>query len=130
MVCGAANVRPGRCAILARPSARLPGRSALRAVSVKGVRSEGMLCAAAEIGLGEDEAGILELSAAEAAGRTLPELFGANDHIIEISLTPNRGDCLSLLGIAREVAVLNQLPAPAIPAQAAPVTSRARRAPR
>ena len=128
VVSGAANVRPGRFAILARPGARLPGRAALRAVSVKGVRSEGMLCAAAEIGLGEDEAGILELSAAEAAGRTLPELFGANDHIIEISLTPNRGDCLGLLGIAREVAALNQLPAPAIPAPAAPVTSRARRA--
>lgn len=128
VVSGAANVRPGLCAILARPGARLPGRSALRAVSVKGVRSEGMLCTAAEIGLGEDEAGILELPAAEAAGRTLPELFGANDHIIEISLTPNRGDCLGLLGIAREVAVLNQLPAPAIPAPAAPVTARARRA--
>ena len=128
VVCGAANVRPGLCAILARPGARLPGRAALRAVSVKGVRSEGMLCAAAEIGLGEDEAGILELSAAEATGRTLAELFGANDHIIEISLTPNRGDCLGLLGIAREVAALNQLPAPAIPAPAAPVTSRARRA--
>ena len=128
VVSGAANVRPGLCAILARPGARLPGRPALRAVSVKGVRSEGMLCAAAEIGLGEDEAGILELPAAEAAGRTLPELFGASDHIIEISLTPNRGDCLGLLGIAREVAVLNQLPAPAIPAPAAPVTARARRA--
>lgn len=128
VVCGAANVRPGLCAILARPGARLPGRPALRAVSVKGVRSEGMLCAAAEIGLGEDEAGILELSATETAGRTLPELFGANDHIIEISLTPNRGDCLSLLGIAREVAARNQLPAPAIPAPAAPVTSRAKRA--
>ena len=128
VVSGAANVRPGLYAILARPGARLPGRAALRAVSVKGVRSEGMLCAAAEIGLGEDEAGILELSAAEAAGRTLPELLGANDHIIEISLTPNRGDCLGLLGIAREVAALNQLPAPASPAPAAPVTSKARRA--
>ena len=127
VVCGAANIRPGMRAILAKPGAKLPGRPPLQAVSVKGVTSEGMLCAPAEIGLGEDEAGILELSAAETAGRPLPELFGRDDTIIEISVTPNRGDCLSLLGIAREVAVINQLPAPAIPVKAAPVASRVRR---
>lgn len=127
VVSGAANVRPGLCTILARPGAKLPGRPELKVVSVEGVRSEGMLCAAAEIGLGEDDAGIVELSATETARRTLPELFGEDDNIIEISLTPNRGDCLSLLGIAREVAVINQLPAPAMPVTAPPVASRARR---
>ena len=109
IVCGAANARAGMRTVLARIGAQLPGKPKLEATTLKGVLSNGMLCSAAEIGLGDDHEGIIDLSGSETIGKPLNELIDINDNIIEISLTPNRGDCLSLKGIAREVAVFNQL---------------------
>ncbi len=110
IVCGAPNVRPGLKTALARVGASLPGMPKLKAAKLKGVLSHGMLCSARELGLGDDHDGIMELPEAEQTGQQLAELVGKGDRIIEISLTPNRGDCLSIRGIAREVAVLNQMP--------------------
>lgn len=109
IVCGAGNVRQGMRTVLAKIGASLPGVDELKAVSVKGVTSSGMLCSAKEIGLSDDHDGIMDLSANEHIGMQLTEVIESNDNIIEISLTPNRGDCLSITGIAREVAVFNQI---------------------
>lgn len=119
VVCGAPNVRAGVKAPLARVGARLPG-VAVAARDVRGVVSDGMLCSAAELALGDDGDGILELPDALAPGEELGGALGLADRCIELDLTPNRGDCLSLRGIAREVGVLNDtaVRAPACPAVA------------
>jgi phenylalanyl-tRNA synthetase beta chain len=109
IVCGAANVRQGMRTVLAKVGATLPGIDELKIVSLKGVSSSGMLCSAKEIGLSDDHNGIIDVSIHEPIGMHLKELIESNDNIIEISLTPNRGDCLSLVGIAREVAVFNKI---------------------
>ncbi len=109
IVCGASNVREGMRTILAKVGATLADKPKLEAVALKGVTSHGMLCSAAEIGLGEDHDGIIELSLNEPIGKPLNEIIDIDDNVIEISLTPNRGDCLSIRGIAREVAVFNKI---------------------
>jgi phenylalanyl-tRNA synthetase beta chain len=109
IVCGAANVREGMRTVLAKIGATLPDIAKLEAVSLKGVTSYGMLCSAREIGLGEDHDGIMALSLNEPIGKPLNEVIDVDDNTIEISLTPNRGDCLSIRGIAREVAVFNKI---------------------
>ena len=109
VVCGAPNARAGLLTALALPGAELPGGIAVKAAQIRGVASAGMLCSAAELGLGDDAAGILELDDG-ACGTALAEALALEDVSIEIKLTPNRGDCLSLRGLAREVGVLNGLP--------------------
>ena len=109
IVCGAPNVRAGMKTALAKVGARLAGKPALKSAKLKGVLSHGMLCSASELGLGDDHDGIMELSSSEETGQDLNTIIGSDDRIIEISLTPNRGDCLGIRGIAREVAVLNQM---------------------
>ncbi len=109
IVCGAANVREGMRTVLAKVGASLSDKPKLEPVTLKGVKSYGMLCSAAEIGLGESHEGIIELSTIEEIGRPLQEIIDIDDNIIDISLTPNRGDCLSIRGIAREVAVFNNI---------------------
>ena len=114
IVCGATNVKEGMRTVLAKVGAKLPGQEELKVVALKGVESHGMLCSASEIGLAmlaqaDEHDGIMELSASETIGKPLNEIIDSDDNIIEISLTPNRGDCLSIKGIAREVAVINQL---------------------
>lgn len=106
VVCGAPNVRAGVKAPLARVGARLPGM-AVAAREIHGVVSDGMLCSAAELDLGDDGDGILELPDGVATGEELGRALELADRCIELDLTPNRGDCLSLRGIAREVGVLN-----------------------
>ena len=106
VVCGAPNVRTGIKAPLARVGARLPGM-AVGAREIQGVVSDGMLCSAAELDLGDDGDGILELPDTLSPGEELGGALGLADRCIELDLTPNRGDCLSLRGIAREVGVLN-----------------------
>ncbi len=108
VVCGAPNVRPGLLAPLARVGARLPGGARIRRARLRGVVSEGMLCSAEELGLtgiGE-EGGLLELPPEAPVGEDLRAWLGLEDVSIELSLTPNRGDCLSVRGVAREVAAL------------------------
>ena len=109
VVCGAPNARAGLKSAFARIGAVF-GDETLRARDFRGVESRGMLCSAAELGLGDDADGILELPDALVAGSDLREALALDDRCITLDLTPNRGDCLSLKGVAREVGVLNDLP--------------------
>ncbi|MGA2028189.1 MAG: phenylalanine--tRNA ligase subunit beta [Syntrophobacteraceae bacterium] len=105
IVCGAPNAHAGAIAPLALPGAELPN-GAVREVKVRGELSQGMLCSQKELGLGEDHSGIWILPAATPAGVPLDEALGIRDLLMEVGITPNRGDCLSMVGIAREVAAL------------------------
>ncbi|MCZ6802701.1 MAG: phenylalanine--tRNA ligase subunit beta [Proteobacteria bacterium] len=127
IVCGAANVRVGMRTVLAKVGATLPGKPKLEAITLKGVTSYGMLCSTSEIGLGDDSDGIIELSSDEPIGKSLKDIIDINDNIIEISLTPNRGDCLSIRGIAREVAVVNHIELSETKNEVVEVTSKASR---
>lgn len=104
VVCGAANVTPGMTVPWAAPGARLPGGIRLEARSIRGQRSEGMLCSAAELGIGDDHRGILALDADLAPGTDLREALGLDDVVFELSITPNRPDAMSVVGVARELA--------------------------
>lgn len=106
IVCGAANARAGLKAAVALPGTALPGGMAIKASRIRGVESVGMLCSAAELGLEETSEGIMELDDGARIGRPLDEALAFDDPLIDIDLTPNRGDCLSILGVARELAVL------------------------
>lgn len=107
IVCGAPNVVAGMVAPLARIGARLPDGTGIHRSTIRGVESQGMLCSARELGLGDDHDGIISLPADLTVGTDLRDALTLDDMVIDISLTPNRGDCLSIAGIAREVAVLN-----------------------
>jgi len=110
IVCGAANVREGMRVPTAVVGARLPGDFRIKKAKLRGVPSFGMLCSESEIGLAESASGLMELPADAPVGKDLRSWLKLDDHAIELGLTPNRGDCLSVAGIAREVGVLNQLP--------------------
>ncbi|TVQ46145.1 MAG: phenylalanine--tRNA ligase subunit beta [Gammaproteobacteria bacterium] len=107
VVCGAPNARVGLVSALATVGGELPGGMRIRKAKLRGVVSEGMLCSAAELGLDEDAAGILELPAEAPVGRDLGDWLGLDDTVIDVDLTPNRGDCFSVRGVARELAALN-----------------------
>jgi phenylalanyl-tRNA synthetase beta chain len=109
VVCGAPNVFAGMRAPLAGIGARLPGGVKIGKSKIRGVESQGMLCSARELGLGDDADGILTLGPQARVGEALEVHLGLDDTVIEVDLTPNRGDCLSIAGIAREVGVANQL---------------------
>jgi phenylalanyl-tRNA synthetase beta chain len=106
VVCGAPNVRAGMKSPLAQPGVTLPNGIKLRKARIRGVESNGMLCSAVELGLGEDSDGIIELPVDAEAGQPLADYLQLPDAVIDLDLTPNRGDCFSVLGIAREVAAL------------------------
>ena len=110
VVCGAPNARVGLKAPLAQVGAVLPGDFKIKAARLRGVESEGMLCAEQELGLSEASDGLMELPADAPVGDDLREYLQLDDRIIEIGLTPNRADCLGVAGIAREVGLLNNLP--------------------
>lgn len=109
VVCGAPNVNPGMCAPLALPGAELAGGRRVGVTEIRGVQSDGMLCSGAELGLSDDAATLMELPPDCTPGAPLAQLLALDDRIMEIDLTPNRGDCLSVLGVAREVAAINGL---------------------
>ena len=109
VVCGAPNARTGIKVPFATIGAVLPGSFVIKKAKLRGIESQGMLCAQDELGLGEDASGLWELPAEAPVGEDLNDYLGLNDSIIEVDLTPNRGDCLSIRGLAREVGVLNQL---------------------
>ena len=109
VVCGAPNVRPGMRCAFARAGARLPDGSKIRKTRIRGEISQGMLCSARELGLGEEEGSIVELDAGAPLGEDLVEWLGLDDVVIEVGLTPNRGDCLCIAGIAREIAVASRV---------------------
>jgi phenylalanyl-tRNA synthetase beta chain len=106
IVCGAPNVRVGLKTPLAKPGVTLPNGMKLRKAKIRGVVSNGMLCSAIEIGLGDESDGIMELPADAAVGKPLVELLNLPDAVIDVDLTPNRGDCFSVLGIARDLSAL------------------------
>jgi phenylalanyl-tRNA synthetase beta chain len=110
IVCGAPNARVGLKAPLATVGATLPGDFRIKAAKLRGVASQGMLCAAAELGLSEDSDGLLELPGDAPVGEDLRSYLDLEDCSIDIGLTPNRADCLGHAGIAREVGLLNDLP--------------------
>ncbi|MEQ1580672.1 MAG: phenylalanine--tRNA ligase subunit beta [Steroidobacteraceae bacterium] len=106
IVCGAANVRAGLKAPLARIGAELPGGLKIKAAKLRGIESSGMLCSAKELGLGEDVPGLLELPDSAVPGQDIVRALMLDDRILAVNLTPNRGDCMSMLGVAREVATV------------------------
>jgi len=106
IVCGAPNARTGLKAPLAKIGARLPNGLKIKPAKLRGVESQGMLCSEPELGLGDDAAGLMELDPDLTVGRPLAEALGLPDHEIEVDLTPNRADCLSIRGIARELAAI------------------------
>src|SRR5256886_4722687 len=107
IVCGATNYKVGDKVPLALPGATLPNGTEIRKSKLRGVESEGMLCSAIELGLGSDAAGLLILSSEAKVGVPLSDLF-PNDTILDVEITPNRGDLLSHFGLAREIAALTQ----------------------
>jgi len=109
IVCGAPNARVGLKAPLARLGAVLPGNFKIKKAKLRGLESQGMLCAAAELTLSDESDGLLELASDAPVGQDLREYLALNDVTLELGLTPNRADCLGIAGIARDVAVLNQL---------------------
>jgi len=106
IVCGADNARAGLKVAVALPGAELPNAMLIKRSRIRGVESAGMLCSAAELGLVEQSEGILELDAPLRPGQPLDQALGFDDTLIDIDLTPNRGDCLSILGVARELSAL------------------------
>ena len=105
IVCGAANVRPGIRVPVALVRAKV-GELEIKRAEIRGVTSNGMLCSGAELGLEEQSSGLMELDARAPIGQDVQEYLALGDEIIEVDLTPNRGDCLSMAGVAREVAAL------------------------
>ncbi|MBM4196506.1 MAG: phenylalanine--tRNA ligase subunit beta [Gammaproteobacteria bacterium] len=104
IVCGAPNVRTGGHYPTALPGARLPVGVEIRATTLRGQPSAGMLCSGSELGLADQPDGLLELDSGCAPGASVNEVLALGDSILEINVTPNRADCLSVAGIAREVA--------------------------
>jgi phenylalanyl-tRNA synthetase beta chain len=116
IVCGAKNYRVGDKVPLALPGATLPGNFTIKVGKLRGVESQGMMCSAKELGLGEGHEGLLILPADAPVGRPLSELYPA-DVILELEITPNRPDLLSHYGIARDVAALRPVKLQAAPFQ-------------
>ncbi|MGE8395588.1 MAG: phenylalanine--tRNA ligase subunit beta, partial [Pseudomonas sp.] len=121
VVCGAPNVRPGLKIPFAMIGAELPGDFKIKKAKLRGVESNGMLCSAAELQISEENDGLLELAADAPVGTDIRVYLDLDDASIEIGLTPNRGDCLSLAGLARDVGALYDVPVtrPQVPAVAA-----------
>ena len=105
IVCGAPNARAGLIAPLAKVGAVLPGDFKIKKAKLRGVESQGMLCAGAELTISEDNDGLMELPGDAPIGADIREYLSLDDQVIELGLTPNRADCLSVRGIARDVAV-------------------------
>ncbi|RAU34716.1 phenylalanine--tRNA ligase subunit beta [Pantoea sp. RIT413] len=124
IVCGAPNCRQGLKVAVATVGAVLPGDFKIKAAKLRGEPSEGMLCSFSELGISDDHNGIIELPADAPVGCDIRDYLKLDDNTIEISVTPNRADCLSIAGVARDVAVVNGLPltAPAAEPVAATIT--------
>ena len=110
VVTGAPGVKPGRCYPYAGVGVILPGSVEIKETDIRGVTSIGMLCSAAELGLSEEADELFLLADDSMPGAALSGLMQLDDKVFDIGLTPNRGDCLSINGIAREIAVINQKP--------------------
>jgi len=127
IVCGAPNVRPGMKTVCAMAGAMLPPAAdgkpfEIKVGKLRGVESQGMLCSARELGLSEEQGGLLELPEHAPVGQNFRDYYQLNDLKFTIKLTPNRADCLSVLGVAREVAALTDAPLKMPSSPQAPVT--------
>ncbi len=107
IVCGAPNVRVGMKAPLAQIGAKLPDGVQIKQAKLRGIDSFGMLCSAPELGLGEDASGLLDLSNDLVVGDDFVKALSLDDRVLEINVTPNRGDCMSVAGVAREAAAVS-----------------------
>jgi phenylalanyl-tRNA synthetase beta chain len=108
VVCGAPNVEAGMLVPFARVGAELPGGLKIKAARLRGVESQGMLCSPAELGLAESSDGLMPLPMDAPLGQDIRVYLDMDDPILEIDLTPNRADCLSMRGVAREASILTQ----------------------
>jgi phenylalanyl-tRNA synthetase beta chain len=106
IVCGAPNVAVGLLVPCALPGAKLPGDFTIKIAKVRGIESSGMLCSAKELGIAEEASGLLILPADAPFGQSIRQYLDLDDNCFELKLTPNRADCLSLTGVAREVAAI------------------------
>lgn len=106
VVCGAPNLEVGSVVVLALPGAELAGGLILQETTIRGQVSQGMLCSQMELGLGADGSGIWVLPEGTPVGLSIAEFLGKDDVTLELGVTPNRGDCLSIVGVAREVAAI------------------------
>jgi phenylalanyl-tRNA synthetase beta chain len=128
VVCGAPNARAGLVGVLGLPGAVVPANAmALKVAAVRGVESNGMMCSTRELELGDDHDGIIELPADAPVGTSFADYSGAGDPVIDISITPNRQDCMGVRGIARDLAAaglgtLKPLDVPTIAGTSAPAT--------
>ena len=124
VVCGAPNVRPGMVTAIALPGVRLPDGTKIKKSKMRGVVSAGMLCSARELGLSTDHRGLIELDGQLATGMPLVDALSLRDTVIEVDLTPNRADCASVRGIAREVGGFVQAALKPLVATVTPLTGR------
>ncbi|HRH15122.1 MAG TPA: phenylalanine--tRNA ligase subunit beta [Azonexus sp.] len=126
IVCGAPNVAIGQRVPCALPGAQLPGDFVIKVARVRGIESSGMLCSAKELGIAEDASGLLVLPADAPVGQSIRHYLDLDDRLFTLKLTPNRADCLSLTGVAREVSAITGAPAtlPQVPAVAATIADQ------
>lgn len=108
IVCGAPNVAKGMRVALALPGAVLPGGATIETGKIRGVVSEGMICSETELGIGDDKGGIMVLDDGLSIGTPLNKALSLHDPVIEVDLTPNRPDCLGVMGLAREIAAFEK----------------------
>jgi phenylalanyl-tRNA synthetase beta chain len=108
IICGASNVRTGLKVAVAQVGAELPNGVSIKRAKLRGLESEGMLCSARELGLGESQDGIMELPAAAVLNENLRDALRLEDSALEVNATPNRGDCMSVFGIARDYTAAQQ----------------------
>jgi len=106
IVCGAPNVQMNRLYPVARVGAALPGGFVISETQIRGIASSGMLCSEMELGLGPDASGLMEITRSCSPGELLTSALALSDPVFELGLTPNRSDCLSFFGVAREIAAL------------------------
>ncbi|MHB8940463.1 MAG: YtpR family tRNA-binding protein, partial [Desulfobacteria bacterium] len=125
IVCGAKNMKAGDAVALAKIGARLPNGVEIKKAKIRGQASEGMLCSEQELKLAEASEGIMILPEDTAPGKPLADALGLSDWLLEVEITPNRGDCLSVLGVAREIASITGekvvLPDASFPEEGAPI---------
>ncbi|MBF0190477.1 MAG: phenylalanine--tRNA ligase subunit beta [Magnetococcales bacterium] len=122
IVCGAKNHRPGDKVAVARVGANLPNGLEIQLGKIRGVTSHGMLCSLKELGLAAESDGVLILDPATPDGLAIADALGKNDVVLELGITPNRGDCLGVRGVARELAALTARPLLPLEATPVPVT--------
>lgn len=125
IVCGAPNVREGLAVVVVLPGTTLPGNFKIKKSKVRGIQSFGMICSEKELGLSEDHDGIMELPEGTEPGRSFIKAMGLDDIMVEVDLTPNRPDCASVIGIAREIAGITRKPL-TIPIKDAKIKSTSR----